>query len=996
MARLKRVDGDFPLITQLSEIQDLNLATATRPTNLNETSELRRILHGLGLQYTLSRTSLSSLDNRVQSAKSKDLQWVPVGTKTYAIGIVEALCGLARAALGTNVDAQAAQPPQTTQFAGFVSGSQPPNNISKRKLSSTSLSADVESSPRESKRQMTAVDTHGSSAHEDENMIVVEEAIGAPYTTQTNAEGAHKSTATQVQAEVASLGALTISVVGYPDDSKARAEFEHKTKGGKRRNVRRRQHETKLDTTSSTLDAPGPDDVALASLECDDTNEDEGEDDDEDELTKASPNWTTCTTFQDGRDDVVTLEMITGTDELAELCPPELSRASAAEGAYHTQGYSTQQQIKPAAAVEGKNTYMPVYENLSDFKTLSGLIKNLVGRLLGTRSKADQFSSFSDSPVFPHVLSQRRETLGQGEIFITRVATREIMTPSGKHVKFYSVPELLDILGVTQWKGLSDRARQVLMGSRFRHEYVALGELDMTRNPYRPVKFDQLKAHGLYNFRPGLHLEGNEIEERKLYYRRLQLSHQWYGPETMANLNADALQFSKQHLDHAAELARLFNPAVQGTGRNGHLDAGNSTTKAPLSIFLDFIGLSRRRRNDQLFAQYIHDNYSSELQPNASNLPQRLTFMAENEVQTLLYEGMEQMYNNLPDKMQVLDRIREACVAVGVPEPAATNIILEDTLFDYDGAWHGDPKKITGAIGPWKKPINSVTKRLSPTKKPSLMVTLKVKVTAATLKKFEATKARSATIGQESSKGNAMESAILPDAAIPHGIESSRKTDAAGRETAPTEQGPSKDYDDSSGSSCAETPPRQRTPDPISETSQLAEHSKIPSPVYTLASAAKKTAVVPTKKPSTWEWIQTVKPKSKRAPRPGNKGKRGPRLPQKIFLDENPYFSLWAGENLRTRLTKWFNQASQHMESGQSGPRQSPVNFDADMEFNITNRLQERPRNGGKFLFYICSMEPVSDAWIKRGPILARAELPENNQNPTRMAALRREYFEAF
>ncbi|KAK4959230.1 hypothetical protein LTR10_004030 [Elasticomyces elasticus] len=715
MSRPKHVDEGFRLITQLSDIQDLSQATAIRPNNLKETSELRLILHGLGLKHTLSRTSKSSLDKRLQDAKLKGLQWLPVGSKYYAIQLVEALCILARAALRSNVNAQVVHPPHPLQQSVHdASGAQLPNNILKRKLSGTSLSADTESLFQDSKRQMMAVNSHESSiVQEGEDRTMAKSASETPYATPMSAHGSHALSAKQVLAQFVSISDVKPPKTGYAGTPKpklytSKAEFEadralvkHKHGLAKAR-TSRKPKEARHDMPRAALVGIAPDTPNPASntFGADDAADSDVEDDDkagdgsEVRAGTDTSTWHTSTTYRDHREDCLTLEQATKADALATSCPLELWRVSAATGSHHTQGSTSQQHIKPPAAVEGLKSGAPIYHELSDFPSLSAASRNLAGRLLCTQSNSDQFTSYTTSLPFALVLARRREAFGQGDISITRVATRQVTTRTGEQAKFFFVPELLDILGIVEWEGLSERSRRMLMGTRFHHEYVALGELDLTNNPYRPVMFDQLKAHGLYDFRAGLHIEGNEVEEKKLYYRRLQLSHQWYGPEAMPSLDGDASHFTGEHLEHAAELARLFDTAVHDFGGNGRWS--DNTTSAPLSIFLDFAGLFRRPKNNQLFAGYIRDTYSKD------------------EVQSILYEGMERIPNNSPDRLQVMDRTREACVAVGLREPQATEVMLVDTLFDFDGAWHGDLEKITGSIAPWKRAAESLKPASTP------------------------------------------------------------------------------------------------------------------------------------------------------------------------------------------------------------------------------------------------------------------------------------------
>ncbi|KAK4901181.1 hypothetical protein LTR27_001737 [Elasticomyces elasticus] len=521
----------------------------------------------------------------------------------------------------------------------------------------------------------------------------VAEAVTTPFVTQSADETARVN-AQSVSQDEQMLTALQHTEVTMHKTYTSKAEFEadralfgHKHGLAKARESTEDQHSghdsprevqtgSALDTVLAALDALGADAGAGSDLEDDDEAGDGSE-------TQAGTNvsaWHTSTTYRGHRDDNLTPEQITKADALAKSCPLELWRVSAATGSNHTSGWTSQQHIKPPAAVEGLKSGAPIYKELSDFPSLSAVSRNLAGRLLCTQSNVDQFTSYTVSLPFALVLARRREALGQGGISITRVVTRKITTLNDKQAKFHFVPELLDILGVAEWEGLSERARRMLTGARFHHEYVALGELDLTRNPYRPVQFDELKSNGLYNFRPGIHIGGNEVEEKKLYYRRLQLSHQWYGPETTAH--SDTPHFSNEFLDHAARLARLFDPTSQGLRGDTHLDVD---IKASFSIFLDLLSLFRWRKDDQLFVQYIRDNYSTQ------------------EVQGILYRGIERVPNNSPDRLQVMERIREACIAVRIPEPPATDVMLVDALFDFDGAWHGDLRKITGAIAPRKK-----------------------------------------------------------------------------------------------------------------------------------------------------------------------------------------------------------------------------------------------------------------------------------------------------
>ncbi|KAK3632924.1 hypothetical protein LTR56_016103 [Elasticomyces elasticus] len=724
-------------VTRLKEIGGSSYISTVHPSLRDETSSMRDLLPELRLQHTISTISYSALRKRRRDARLRGEDCV-VGKTVYHADLVSQLLTWAQAKLpavhndraaailtsqtapDSDVDAQgndetikdAQNVDDDLLIADALASSkrrQTTTKVTKRKFYSSGVSADGHSATRADKRRLTATDgCESPNVGEGEREDAVAAAVTSPHFTQSAAESAHASIATPAVGkgeQMPSAVQYTEGPTHKPYSSKAEFEADRALFGRKHGLAKARmnreakdtghdspkeaQNETALGTVCPAIDILCANAGAGSDVEDDD---DAGGGSEAQARTNVST-WHTSTTYRDHRNDSLTLEQITKADALAASCPLELWRVSAATGISHTQGMTSQQCIGPAAVVEGVKNGMPVYEDLSDFPSLSALSKNLAGRLLYTQSSADEFTSYSDSLLFALVLARRREALGQGDISISRIATCKATTRSGKQAKFYSAPELLNILGVTEWNGLSDRARGILIGTRFHHEYVALGELDLTRNPYRPVQFDELKAYGLYDFRPGLHIEGNEVEEKKLYYRRLQLSHQWYGPEAMENLDGDASDFTGEHLEHAAKLARLFDPTVHGF--EGNRRWYDNPPNAPLSIFLDFVGLFRRRKNDQLFARYIGDTYS------------------KNEVQSVLYEGMEQMYNNLPDRMQVMDRIREACIAISVPEPSAINVMLVDVLFDFDGAWHGDLRKITGAIAPRKKSAKTSRTRAS-------------------------------------------------------------------------------------------------------------------------------------------------------------------------------------------------------------------------------------------------------------------------------------------
>ncbi|KAK5738159.1 hypothetical protein LTR17_006189 [Elasticomyces elasticus] len=727
--RPKPKDGSKRQVTRLDQMDGSSYTSTIHPTLRKETSSMRDILPELHFQHTLRTTSYRALRKRLDKTRQAHQDFVKFGGSrvTYHVDLVDHLLTLARANLPNAQQNFAGRPPlnqpntasssdddvheddETMEDANIANHDADTNagddltrdhetaTGMKRKMSS---SVDGSSPTGEGKRRMTAANTReGPIVEGGEDDDAVAQAMTALHVTQSVAEAAPASVATQdvnplaLSQDEQMLFATQHFEAPVPKAYTSKAEYEadpavlkHRLPKAEHGTPGKAQTEIALNTVKTADNTLG-----VAAEANSDVEEDDEAGDGSDAQIETGPSaWHTSKSFHDGRADTFTPKQATETDEIAASCPVELWRVSAATGSNHTQGSTTSQRIKPAAAVEGVRFGEPVYEDLSDFPSLSSLSKNVAGRLLSTRSSADQLSSYSKDLEFILALAQRREHLGQGPILITRIVTRQIKTSHGKQAKFYSVPELLRALGVPMWKGLTEKNCQVLSGARFSHEYVAVGELDLTNNPYKPVSFDELKAHGLYNFRPGLHIEGNEVEEKKLYYRRLQMSHHWYGLGVKGHPNDGTLQFTDQYLNHAAQLARLFKPSMEESGAKSHIDDEVNTPQAPLSIFLDLVSLSVREKNSFLFAQHICDNYSS------------------NDVQETLYQGMERIPNNSPDRMQVMQLTREACLAVGVPQPAATAVVIVDPLFDYDGVWHGNLTRITGAIQAWQKPSKAL------------------------------------------------------------------------------------------------------------------------------------------------------------------------------------------------------------------------------------------------------------------------------------------------
>ncbi|KAK5682367.1 hypothetical protein LTS10_005494 [Elasticomyces elasticus] len=346
-----------------------------------------------------------------------------------------------------------------------------------------------------------------------------------------------------------------------------------------------------------------------------------------------------------------------------------------------TRGAATDQHMKPSASVDEKNLYDSIY----GFQTRSELIHNFGQRILWVLAKADQFSSYTTSLVFAFVHALGRMMKGELGITIsvidTRLATRVL---DGRPAEFYYVPELKRKLRFLDWQGWTMMPIGKLASPRYTHEYVAHGEIDVSACAFRRVPLEDFLRLGLYDFIPSIyHLD--ELEEMtKLYDRCRQYRYKEYHPFAGASLGATALTspsapkaFDDDFLHQASNLARLFDPDAP-TREDGTIDVEGDLDRCTmhLQIFLDLVGLTRRQKDDELFADHIQK------------------YFTESDIQDIMHAHMTCIPNNLPESMQTMDRFREACVALGVATPGPNEIALVDTDFTFAGVWQGNLSKI--------------------------------------------------------------------------------------------------------------------------------------------------------------------------------------------------------------------------------------------------------------------------------------------------------------
>ncbi|KAK5723283.1 hypothetical protein LTR15_004980 [Elasticomyces elasticus] len=377
-----------------------------------------------------------------------------------------------------------------------------------------------------------------------------------------------------------------------------------------------------------------------------------------------------CTRLWRGAKNIFTAGLKGDIEVVPKSQPTHLPRVHSREGARHTQGIATQWKIQPSASEAGR----PLHDSIYAFPDLISVIKNLGNRILWNRRPDDEFTSYSKSPLFILVHTILRRTLKNKHITISWIDTTQATRNDGKPAEFYDVTELKRILGVIKWAGWNVWAFLRLKSPWYTHEYVAHGEVNLGTNAFRQVTLKELESHRLYNFAPEFHCDEDDeevVELPKLVYRCTQLRCRIYTEQKPE-------PFTREHLEHAARLARLFVPGNVVTDSAGvETKTTVRTGPIPLHIFLNLVSLSNRHNNDSVFISFIKTHFTA------------------NDVEDLKYPGMTNVAPNLPECMQFLQRFREACTALHVTSPGPTAVTPVDILYDMDGKWHGKWKDIT-------------------------------------------------------------------------------------------------------------------------------------------------------------------------------------------------------------------------------------------------------------------------------------------------------------
>lgn len=253
--------------------------------------------------------------------------------------------------------------------------------------------------------------------------------------------------------------------------------------------------------------------------------------------------------------------------------------------------------------------------------------------LLWKDRNADEFMSWSISMLFviEHVLGRSRK--GQMDCHICVIDSRELTTvatstsTAGRPTSFYPGLELWKNLNIIDWKGWGNQDLVGLHPRKFTHEVLSHGVSRCASSTFRHVTLENLLSKGLFEMYPEFVIPDGK-KSTGLYERCVALRQALFPREDQSSQDlefaspsfvtssgngdlewgtnvvplssgANSLSISQREIELATEMASCF----------ANRPAMGCAAKAPLHIFLMFLGLRRRPRGDPLFMRWISKHY---------------------------------------------------------------------------------------------------------------------------------------------------------------------------------------------------------------------------------------------------------------------------------------------------------------------------------------------------------------------------------------------------
>ncbi|KAF2773675.1 hypothetical protein EJ03DRAFT_347646 [Teratosphaeria nubilosa] len=294
-----------------------------------------------------------------------------------------------------------------------------------------------------------------------------------------------------------------------------------------------------------------------------------------------------------------------------------------------TNGFTAQNLVMPAA--DTTPTY-GVYPSIGDFR--QGELTWMLGHhLMWTDLPQDQFSSYTNSPIFVVTHALGRSHTGQGVTTIQFLDRRKAIGIDRKPAKFYPALKLYDIF---------EQARiEILIRDGLFDIFPAF---EVARNRVRAGLYTSQVVFRKIGFFPN----EKDAKKKKLIYSYENCS-------AVMPITNELLEKVKK-----VTLNFMLDDEMEMESKEPHIHA-----------FITFLCFEKRPRKDPNFMTWIKSQYK------ASDVIDLFDDGAGG-----IQPGFTHVANNLPDVMQYLDLVRDACDAFGLAQLPDNVVHTQNALSD--------------------------------------------------------------------------------------------------------------------------------------------------------------------------------------------------------------------------------------------------------------------------------------------------------------------------
>lgn len=385
--------------------------------------------------------------------------------------------------------------------------------------------------------------------------------------------------------------------------------------------------------------------------------------------------------------------------------PNYLGRTALQTVGYHfrktkqaSNGFNSRDLLMPAA--DTKVNY-GVHAQLTDLD--QGEVAYGIGQhLIWNDPRGDQFLSYSIDLIFllHHALNRHHE--GQREVTIQYLDRRGAMDAYGEPASFYHALDLYEIYNVPAAKIWKGQSATKLYPRKFTQEFLTHGTITVSDARIKPAPIEDLVAKGLFTLFPELEVT-DDYERAGLYEGQVAYRTLGYPPGDV-KVQRHRRIYSYDKCATTNPMTSVILTLVQKLARCFMVD---KTAEPLLHIFLHFLTLCKRPKQDPIFMHWIRTHYTG-IHTSMIEKIWLANNVTANDVIDLYDDGageaqpgFTRVADNLPGMMQYLDLIRDAITAFGLPE-LSLNVIESENALTHD-AYAGDDARLNKRVrlGKW-------------------------------------------------------------------------------------------------------------------------------------------------------------------------------------------------------------------------------------------------------------------------------------------------------